>query len=332
MVLLIAVPALATDVGTGVNVVSGGGEIPVIKAKWETPDDADPTHVTPGTQVEPVIAFDTASTKEVCVYVVVADYEDKGAVAQVVADVFHPDDVAPFCGSLKYGNIPLGKLDWSTSLSVFDAAVAQKIIWYNSPFDQAETRHELEQGMAAVWKACFTVHNCQPAGAYTVTVNALDTDNNFSGPFSNDFDFVPVAGIELDFAAVTYPNTMVSSWGMVAGDTNFGTAAQPTVRNIGNTFTAISIWQDDMMFGKYIDGTYKVEYDFRLGLQANNDDTTHLYFQPYQEGVVTPNFLELCEVNKLDFSIHIKWADGTGLHNGVMKLGAVEVPFDPCPR
>jgi hypothetical protein len=111
---------------------------------------------------------------------------------------------------------------------------------------------------------------------------------------------------------------MISKFVNVDGDAVFGTASAPTVRNIGNVPVFISVLQDDMGFGKYADGTWKVEYDARLGPAVNDSDSTHVYYMP---NVVTklPNALALCYTKKMDFSIHVKFAT-PGVHNGTMTI------------
>lgn len=327
MVLSLVAPgvAMAEDVTTGVEVTQGGGSIPVIKCKWETPDH-DPTK--PYTQVNPPVSY--MGTQEVCVWVVVTDVEDQGDVAQVVADIYHPEG-PPDCGSLKYGNLELVKVDrLSVGLPEFQAAAAANLVHYASPFDYDEVLYELNENFAQVWMVCFDKSYHQPAGDYRVEVYAVDSHGNTSEPMVNTFEYVATNAIEVDFDSVTYPPVMISSHVWVGGDRDFSTPAKPTVRNIGNTCVNIWVEQDDMNFGTYGDGDYKVEYDARLG---NDTGSNTVIYNPYEETMI-PGILPLCNTEKLDFSIHVKFAT-PDTYTGSMTLWCTPVDFeccyDPCP-
>lgn len=322
LILAFCVPAAAIDVTTGVSITQGGGSIPVIKCKWETPDDGDPTHIIPGTQTLPPVAYDTFA--QVTVFVVVADKEDKGNVAQVVADIFHPAG-PPENGSMKYGNIALVKMANSAGKAAFAEGVLQDLIQYNAGYGFDDVNTELIQGNAAVWSATFDIHYHQPAGMYTVTVTAVDNSNNVSEAFSNVFEYVAVCGIETDFTSIQYSSTMTGNNGYCDGDEDFTTSNMPTIRNIGNTYAFIDVWQDDMGFGKYNDGKWKVLYDARLGPQADDADSTNVVYSP-EALTRLPNVLELCHTMKMDFSIHVLFA-GPGTYGGIMKITCAIAPF-----
>jgi len=318
LAISVVLPAVASasTVSTGVEVTQGGGNIPVIKCKWETPDDADPAHVLPCTQFAPSMVY--AQYKELCIWVVVTDVEDSGNVAQVIADVYHPTGV-PANGSIKFDNVQLTKVaKFAEGIPAFDQANLENLIAYNTQFNYAEVREELLQCRAEVWKACVWVSYHEPAGDHLTTVVAIDTQGNSSVPFSNTWNYWPTAGIEIDFTSVLYPPVMISKWVNVDGDADFTTAAKPTVRNIGNVPVFISVMQDDMGFGKYADGTWKVGYDARLGPAVNDSDPTHIYYDPTQVKQF-PNALALCYTKKMDFSIHVKFAT-PGPHYGTMTI------------
>jgi hypothetical protein len=323
MSLSIAAPAMAVDVDTGVTVTQGGGNIPIVKCKWETPDDADPSHTTLGTQVMPSLQYQV--NKPVTIWVVVTDIEDQGNVSQVVADVFHPAG-PPENGSIKYHNVELSLAEkFGVGIPAFMDAEAQGLVHYGAGHDYASVLEQLNECFAEVWCATIDLHYHQPAGDYTVVVTAVDTQGNSSNPFTNMFNYFPMCGIETDFTSVSYPDVMISKHVWVPGDTNWGTAGAPTIRNIGNTNAFVDLWQDDMGFGQYASGEYKVEYDARMGPQVDPTDPTRVVYDPF---VTTrlPNILPLCNTNKLDFSIHVKYAT-PGAYNGQMVISCGIAPF-----
>jgi len=316
--IAVAFPALASaqTVQTGVEVTQGGGNIPVVKCKWETPDDADPGHTMAGTQVKPPLVY--AGTKEVQIWVVVTDVEDSGSVAQVVADVYHPEGV-PANGSIKFNNVPLTKVaKFAVGIPAFVEANKEGLIAFNDAFNYTEVLEELNQCRAEVWVATVVMDYHQPAGDHRTVVTAIDTQGNSSAQFTNVWNYYPMSAIEIDFSSVQYPPVMISKFVWVDGDTEFGTANAPTIRNLGNVPAFIFVKQDDMGFDKYLDGTWKVQFDARMGPAVDDQDSTKVLYDPFVT-VKLPNALPLCYTKKLDFSIHVKYAT-PGLHSGTMTI------------
>lgn len=303
------------------------GNPPIVKCKWETPDDGDPTHIAPGTQTLPPVAFDV--TKPIGYYAVVTDPEGVGTVSAVYADVFHPQG-PPENGSFKYQIqlFPCGTI--AEGLAQFDQAIAEGLITFASGFTPEDVRHQLEQGLAVVYCACGIIHYHQPAGDYRVEAYAFDRNNNQSVRLINLFTYIPVTACEFDFATVNYGSVEVCVNKWVGGDTTFALGdGLPTVRNIGNTNAQITVFQDDMSFGKTMD-VWNVEFDIRLGATGQNV----VYNPAYAEGApipnptvsVVPDVLSLCNTQKLDFSIHVKKAPA-GAYNGTMTIGCIYAPF-----
>jgi hypothetical protein len=311
LVLALTVPAMA-QVSTGVTVTQGGGNIPVVKCKWETPDEYPAT----GTQLDPPGVY--LGEKTVTIWAVVGDVEDNGQVAQVVADVFYPAG-PPNEGAMKYGNVELTMVDRLTvGIPAFEAAAAADSVIYNTnPITHTyeEVLEQLVENVAQVWKAEITMHYCQPWGDYRVEVIAIDSHGNISEPMVNYFTYVAMAAIEADFTSVLYPDALISSHVWTLGDYDMATPEKPTVRSVGNTPVRIVVEQDDMDFGQYLDGEYKVEFDARLG---PDDGTNTMIYDPYVPTTL-PTILELCTTSKMDFSIHIKFAT-PGIYDGTLTL------------
>lgn len=216
LALGIAVPALADDVNTVVEVLSGSGGEPIIKAKWETPDSADPTHATPYTQIMPSGQYQV--NVPIQFYAVVTDPEGKANIRDVYADVYHPEG-PPENGSFKF-QVKLTPLAHDAALAAFDAALAQGLVFFNSPYDAAETRHELEQSLADVYCGEWYLEYHQPCGYYGVKVRAFDKQNNET-IFWNVFKYEKLTASEIDFNALNYGTVEVSSPKVIGGDTIF---------------------------------------------------------------------------------------------------------------
>jgi hypothetical protein len=315
LVVGMAVPVVAQT--TEVQVTAGGGGPPVVKCKWETPDDGD---TGPGTQILPSGAYQV--NKDIHFWAVVTDPEGVDTVASVYADVWHPSGM-PECGSFKF-QLGLLEVAKQAGIDAFEAADAAQLVTYGAGHDYTTVWHQLDQGLAKVFEGTQVMSYHQPAGDYLVKVKAYDIPGNPSVPLENTFTYVATTAMEVDFSVVNYGSVQVCSNKWIGGDLNFGTAALPTVRNIGNTALKVTVLQDDMLLGM-TSGVWNVEYDARLGNDTGNNT---VYYDPCEK-VMIPDTLPLCNTQKLDFSIHVKFAL-PGTYGGTMTLSCSEVPFDCC--
>ena len=334
------------------NMVSGipGGdtpgtdEIPIVKCKWEQDNSAseengDPTHADPGSSFLPPLVKD--GKWMIKYYAVVTDEEDGGAVAQVYADVFHPAGSPPPYststdprGNLFKYEVPFNKLGYGTSQqTLVTNAYNMGLISFTSPYGLAEVIEEMQKGTADLWMGQAEIDYEQPAGDYDVNVYAVDTNNNQSAVLLNQFLYVPVCGIEIDFTGIVYGSVNLGVEKMIAGDTIFvspaelagaGQANKATVRNIGNTWAHVTISESDMGFGKDVTGMWNVSFDARMG----NDNANRVVFDP-DLTVELPNYLGLSSQDELDFSILVK--NGFGTHTGTMTTGCSIEPFTSPP-
>jgi hypothetical protein len=333
--LLLAVPAFA-DIPTDVTVTEGQGEPPIIKCKWETPDNGDSDHSIPGTQILPPLKWEKNIT--VGYYAVVTDPMGLANVAAVYSDVFHPD-VEPWCGSFKY-QIQLQKVeDIAQGLAMFNSAWSMDLVALNG-YTQADIIHELEQGSAAVYMIEYEqgLWYEQPAGDYTVIIKAVNLQNK-EQTFTNTFEYVEMSGVEADFTAFTYGPVIPGVHKQVNGDTTFdeakpmaghGTTNGATVRNVGNCLANVTIYQEDLInsatglsLGKTGED-WNVEFDARLGV-----DGTWVLFSPEEE-VILPNVLPLSDWNKLDLSITLFKYGIQGTWYGDITIGSNPVAFVEC--
>jgi hypothetical protein len=342
----LSVPALANTNGIGVpaNVViaPGTGNPPIIKVKWETPDE-DLTK--PGTQVYPPLAFQ--AYKPVKYWAIVTDPEGKDSVSAVYVDVWHPI-TEPECGSFKY-QLQLQKVEKfgpGGGIEAFQQA------WWNGtitaiginpdtgyPFTYEEIMAELNECSADVYMVEGNLYYHQPAGDYKVEIVAVDNQNN-RATLCNHMEYVAVAAVEIDFTSLSYGSVQPCTWKQIDGDRIFADPPAPagagqtnkaTVRNIGNTHTQVTVHQTDL----YQNGTplgktgdqWNVEYAARLGDATQG---TKVNYFPCQT-ITLPEILPLCNTQKLDFWIHIKKFGVSGTWTSTITIGASGVCFEPCP-
>jgi len=344
--LVAAVPALADGpVTTDVTVLAqGGGGAPIIKCKWETPDD-DLTK--DGTQVDPPLVWE--AYKPVKYWAIVTDPEGKDNVAAVYVDVFHPAG-EPEHGSFKY-QLQLGIVDKETvGKPAFieawnNGTISAECIAINpatgQPFTYDEIISQLNQCTADVYMVEGDLYYEQPAGMYRVEIKAVDKQTNAT-ILTNHMEYVCVAAVEIDFTSYSFGSVSVCDNKVVDGDVVWANPKAPagpapmngaTVRNIGNCRLQVTVKESDLYnpgppptgtpLGKT--GTaWNVQYDARLG------DATHtnVFFDPDQQ-VTLPDILDLSTKQKLDLSIHIKKFGTTGTWRGTLTIGQVCVPFSP---
>lgn len=315
--LLMPMTALATVVpGETVPteaVITGTGSPPIVKAQWELPDD-DPTIA--GTQVDIVPSGD----KEVTVYIVVTDPNGRADIAQVFADVYHPD------GSFKF-QVSAVKLDpanpdevtamedakaaavaaetgtWTTNVpemlldptllpTTIEPITQEVADWIDEEIFNTET--------AYMYKATFPMSYHQPAGVYTVQTWATDKAGTQSFHIVSWFLWVPTKVLELDFTALNFGEIVPCVEKIIAGDYEMVYPAgpappvMPTVKNEGNLPLTIGVHSTAMLGvtkGKTIENFDAKFKDEKIAYTASTDT----WFT---------NPLGLCETEKICFSVH----------------------------
>jgi len=342
---LTAIPASAagltsqTTANTAVTISQGGGDPPFIKVKWEqdtdfsisgmATEDGDPLHLIPGSQFNPPCLYQ--GNKTIYYYAIVNDTEDGGDVAQVWADVNHPSDSWEK-GSFKY-EIPFSKFtDASPSqqaeVAAFQAAFDANLITINAGTSYNDIIYELQKGTARLWIGKADLYYEQPAGNYTVTVGAQDHNNNNALGLGNVFTYLPAKCFAIDNSAVNYGAVQISTAKKIPGDANFlPNDGKMTARNLANQNITLKINQDDMGFGKDINGKYNVQFDARLGMVS--------YSALYDPFVWThiPGMLPHSTDDELDFSIHVYKATAQS-YTGSMTITAdtaSTAPGQPLP-
>jgi hypothetical protein len=323
----------------------GGNPPPVIKCKWEFDENVkytigecdvcddcipgmcadtffyhDACPCIPGLQVLPIFG----GVVWVGYYAVV--YDEGFDISHVYADVWHPD------GEFKY-QIELFPMEYQAGLDIYrhanqchnslikiNDAWAQTLIGtaIEDPYEDVD--HELYQELAHVYYGRARLSYCQPGGYYTVGVRAHDSVNQWSPYLYNQFWYIPATAIKKDFSEVQYGTAVISNDKWIPGDQDTSTNGFPTIQNWGNTPVDLYVWQDDMKLGftgEQTSPNWNVEFDIRLGASG-----VEKFYKPFQnqdanhKGIKFGT-LQLCTLEKIDFSIHVKKAD-PGTYDGNM--------------
>lgn len=205
---------------------------------------------------------------------------------------------------------------------------------FYSPYDYDEIcgeTGELMKETAVVYCTDKVLEWEDPAGDYRVDVLAQDDAGLYSytqAPNTNNFEYLPLTGYEVDFANVDYGSVKLNTHKVISGDTTFetsGTSTRPTVRNVGNTRLYMSVNQNDMNLGT-TDGNWNVEYDARVG----NNSADWRYYDP-NETQWLEDILDLSETEEMDFSILVKKFPLLSSNwTGSMWLGSTQAEFRQC--
>jgi hypothetical protein len=344
-------------------------------------ESGDTSHSTPGTQINPPMI--QQATKTIQFYAVVADPQGIGDVqaGEVYSYVFHPTpSPAPYSDytspdgrtHFKYKVVYATDLgnDAAAIATVKAAAAAGLITFGQVASDDPNATHdgkynladltnaqgtgELDKHIAELYMGTEVITYEQPAGMYTVEVYANDRAGNVSPVLVNNFWYLPITGVEVDFNQINYDGVSLKLNKIIPGDLTWNSPAgtnHATVRNIGNTWAQITVAQNDMGFGKagsmagtsYQGSTppvysstpttgqsnWNVYFDASMG----NVPANEMFFDPTAKGslmtnvVTLPGTLGLSALDELDFSICVQ--DGVGTHTGSMVIGSVGAAFSP---
>ena len=227
---------------------------------------------------------------------------------------------------------PLSKLD---GYNLFCDAIRNRN--YNLPtfypgYDYDEicgAEGELMKETAVVYCVDKVLEWEDPAGLYKVEVLAQDDAGLYSyetAPNTNNFEYLPLTGYEVDFNNVNYGSVKLNTHKVVSGDLTFSSGdGKPSVRNVGNTRLYMAVKQDDMGLGT-TDGNWNVEYDARVG----NNSADWRYYDP-DETQWLEDILDLSEVEEMDFSILVKkFPSLNGDWSGDMWLDSQPAEFRQC--
>ena len=312
--------------GTGVTVANGAGNIPIVKVKWEQDtttslEDGDSIHALIGSSFNPSCEYKV--NKTVKYYAVVTDVEDSGNLAQVWADVYHPV-LSWEKGSFKY-EIPFIRMDdKATAINLLKTATGFNLTKYNSSYNLNETINEINKGTAKLWYGQAELDYEQPGGDYNVKVIGLDNNGNPSEALVNTFNYVPTTCFALDNDKVDYGSVNIGTHKPLAGDINFVPDDELlTVRNLGNTYMQLKIYQDDMGFNRDVNGMWNVQFDAQIGHLLESAK-----YDPFVWTLV-PGVLPHSTDDELDLSILVR--KGFAGHTGNLTVSSLIVPYPYDP-
>lgn len=332
-----------TSVSTGLTQDTTGGANPIVKANWEANVDRyTDFSPSPGAQFMPSGKKDVNKTISMCA--VVTDPDGLADVINVYADVFYPVDVAlgsshvalpdqsgDGCGQLMQED-SLTKLSKADGIALFCNQVRNlnnNLPTFNTGYTYDEickADGELQKETAAVFCGQKDLSYEDPSGTYNVWAIGQDKVG-LQGKLANSFTYLPLTAFETDFNAINYGNVRLNTHKIINGNLTWDTVGtnNASVRNIGNTRLAMSVWQNDMGLGK-TDGLWNVKYDGRVGSGAS--------FAVYNPEVTTvlDDPLDLSELDEMDFSIDISKfpPTHTGPYTGTMTLTAGMVDHLDC--
>jgi hypothetical protein len=332
-----------TNVSTSLMRGTGGGNAPIVKAKWEMvnstgADDA----VTAGAQLLPTGTHNASKNYQVCG--IVTDPDGVSDIQAVYADVFYPtttylgpnhESARQGCGQVVQTECHMTPLTKTAGIDLF----CNKIQTLNNNLPTFATNYnyneickadgELQKETAYVYCCDRALSYEDPSGDYRTLVLAQDKAGNDSNYLNNTFNYLPVTAFETDFTAVPYGSVRLNTEKIINGDLNFNAvknADLATVRNIGNTRLSMTVMQDDMGLGQT--GTaYNVGYKARVG----NDQADWRTYVPNAQTTLEDE-LNLSETDEMDFGITItKFPPETSTsYNGTMTLGAIWASHLTC--
>lgn len=349
---LVAMPAAAANINTGLVADTSGGNEPFVQAKWEanidryTDDVMLPEANSEGAQFRPTGVKNLNRTISICA--IVADPDGVADIQNVYADVFYPEGIAvgpdhtkltSQTGSTGAGCGVLMQEDELTVLSKTDglALFCGNVRNQNNDlptfgngytYDMiCKADGTLQKETAKVFCVNKDLSYEDPAGTYTVWAVAQDK-NGKQGTLSNQFEYLPLTAFEADFSSVSYGSVRLNTEKIINGDIAWVDNGGPlaSVRNVGNTRAALSVNQDDMKLGM-TGSVYNVSYKARIG----NEQSDWTNYVPNQTTLLKDE-LNLSETDEIDFGItvHKFPPNYQGPYTGSMTLSAEAVDHCLC--
>ena len=328
---LVAGPAMAAepppvDVDTAAE-VAGGSIAPVIKAKFELPDD-DP--VTAGLQkILPPGTWDPATgtqTLGTCPLVVWAVVTDEEGVADILAV---QNEVTDSEGTLKWQEVMIEVTDPVEIEAAKAAAVASGQI-SQALADDIDV--EISKGEAKIYKYEDQIDTHQPAGFYTVEVYATDKGGQTSIKIQNTFEVYSTLAFAIDFDIVDWgpikPLTMDTVSGNEVMEPMLNPPGQnpnpPTIKNLGNDPLSLKLHFDPMVGD--IQGKEITVFDACfMGVMIDPIPAcTWVDWVNDVDPAVSPVKLERCHETQIDFSVHPPSTVTTDTYKGKLQITVID--------
>jgi len=281
------------------GVIAGGSSPPVIKAKWELPDDDPVKHrcqiIPPPGTWDPTTGDETEGVNPLVVWAVVRDDEGIDDIMTVQNEVLEPD------GTMKWQ----AKMTEVTDPEVIEAAKAAAV--NSTQITQAEADEidtELSKREAKIYCYEGEIDTHQPAGMYTAIVYATDKGGETSEKVSNTFEVISILAFAIDFDLVDWGPMKPLTKDQVSGNEVMEPMPNaaglnknpPTIKNLGNDPLRLKL-KFDPMIGEV---QKKVIDRFDATFMGSTKD-------PIMAGswytFPTTTKLERCHATQIDFSV-----------------------------
>ena len=325
---LVAGPAMAEEPQTEeVNTeaeVAGGSIAPVIKAKWELPDD-DPVVdglqkiLPPGTW-DPATGTQTLGTCPLVVWAVVTDEEGVDDILAVQNEVIDSE------GLMKWQEVMIEVTDMVEIEAAKVAAVASGQI-SQALADDIDV--ELIKGEAKIYKYEDQLDTHQPAGIYTVEVYATDMGGQTSIKIQNTFEVYSTLAFAIDFDMVDWgpikPLTMDTVSGNEVMEPMPNPAGEnanpPTIKNLGNDPLSLKLHFDPMI--GMVQGKEITIFDATF-MGTMIDPIPACTWVDWVNDVPAPCKLERCHHTQIDFSVHPPATVTTDVYMGKVHITVID--------
>ncbi len=303
--------------------IAPGGSPPTSHYAWVLPDEDS---LTVGTQLYPDLSEER---NDIYACVVTSDPQGRDDVQNVYVDVYHPVGTGPFipcvaedgevCDDSGHGQ-PWDKdevgglFKYQVHATLLDPMYNQyeieqcKLDALNaglidqSDFDDIDY-WIFDQPEWYMWKAYLPMLYHQPTGTYEAKAWATDTASATSLQLSTFFDWVSTVALEIDFySGIYYGQLQPSVYKTIQGDYLMidGDGA-PTIKNEGNERIQLVVMSTNLtgvQFSKEID-----DFDVKWDPEEHGVGYGQ-YFTIGGEELWLPDPLELCQTEKMDFSVH----------------------------
>jgi hypothetical protein len=329
--LLVTSPVVAAEPQTEeVNTeaeVAGGSIAPVIKAKWELPDD-DPVVdglqkiLPPGTW-DPATGEQTLGTCPLVVWAVVTDEEGVEDILAVQNEVIDSE------GTLKWQEVMVEVTDTVEIEAAKAAAVASGQI-SQALADDINT--EISKGEALIYKYEAQIDTHQPAGIYTVEVYATDKGGQTSIKIQNTFEVYSTLAFAIDFDMVDWgpikPLTMDTVSGNEVMEPMLNppgeNANPPTIKNLGNDPLSLKLHFEPMI--GVVQGKEITDFDATfMGVMIDPIPAcTWVDWVNDVDPAVSPVKLERCHETQIDFSVHPPSTVTTDTYKGKVHITVID--------
>lgn len=338
----------------------------IAKAEWiQTKLEIDNDPAKPWLQVNPATGFNASKTLGYLVVAEgnsgIGSLPGKNDLPAAFADVYNPDG----CKKYQVAMPNVVSCDDSTPgeitqwIDYLNNKASKNLIKFADGWTIDQVTNALLECSAKLYFGYADIDNCQMCGqfnwgfhcegtngtcipvwtpidqstGYKVDAYVFGKDGTKSNILENHFEFICQAGIETDFTSLNYEDVTYNQHKWIEGNKIWadpkGPACKlgvgcvaPSIRNIGNIPVNLTVWQNDMGFGSSTLG-WNVQWDARLGEITEHSGVN---YDPFVTTAL-PGGLDICQLDKISFSILPKKAQDLGPRSGTVTISPVPVSF-----